>query len=387
LFIFATNLIGLIFTGMEHPLQILFVMLIAYFMLYGKGDNKSENWLVLFTVTAPLIRYENLAISFVAILFMLLYRKYKKAILSAAIIVLTMGLFSVFLMTMGLKALPSSVLAKSSVLSHDTLFMPFARNIGRTLLFPRGIIIALSFVSYVLFMLFRQLDKDRMRIMSVTSVGLVLHMLFGTYGWYNRYEIYIWTFFIMMSIHLIAPSIVTLVKSRKNNSYKIMLFAVMITTASCTQYVHDLYSLPVGSNNIYEQQYQMHRYVVDYYKKPVAVNDIGYVSYKNDNYVLDLLGLSSPEALELIAQKADVDWMNRLAKSKGVELAILYDSWVSHPPEWEKVGELILGHERITVGGDTVSFYLIEPQAKEYVKTTLDDFVKTLPESVSFVFY
>ncbi|MDX1696293.1 MAG: hypothetical protein R3208_21185, partial [Ketobacteraceae bacterium] len=55
-------------------------------------------------------------------------------------------------------------------------------------------------------------------------------------------------------------------------------------------YVVNLVTVPIASNNIYQQQYQMHRFAVEYYNKPLAVNDLGYVSYNNDNYVLDLWG-------------------------------------------------------------------------------------------------
>src|SRR6185295_1118807 len=141
-----------------------------------------------------------------------------------------------------------------------------------------------------------------------------------------------------------------------------------------------------ASNNIYEQQYQMHRFVTDFYKKPVAVNDIGWVSYKNDGYVLDLYGLASIEALKLRQAGGNDDWMSRLAKSKDVELAMVYDDDQGFikkiPATWRKIGQLRLSKRRITPSRASVAFYALTPGATEEIRDLAEAFSRTLPPGV-----
>ena len=79
LFILATNIVGLIFTGMEHSLQVLVVLIIAYGLLIEIEEDKIEWWLLAAIIIAPLIRYECVAISLTAIFYLLMNRRFKPA--------------------------------------------------------------------------------------------------------------------------------------------------------------------------------------------------------------------------------------------------------------------------------------------------------------------
>jgi len=155
----------------------------------------------------------------------------------------------------------------------------------------------------------------------------------------------------------------------------------------CFEYVRGLKSLPVASNNIYEQQYQMHRFAVYYYGKPVAVNDLGYVAYKNNNYVLDVRGLGSLDAFRCSRKGPSKEWMNKLAGSHGVELVMIYSKWFKDLPDtWIKIGDLRLGKPKITPAENSVAFYALNDQAYKEAVAKLRSFVKTLPSGVEFVY-
>ncbi len=149
-------------------------------------------------------------------------------------------------------------------------------------------------------------------------------------------------------------------------------------------YFIGLAMLPLASNNIYEQQYQMHRFAVDFWKKPVAVNDLGWVSFRNPNYVLDLWGLASPQALKARMGNEEPEWMSELADKHKVELAMVYAPWFPNPPrQWEKVATLRLSRKLITPAWHEVTFYAMNPESNVEIISALERFKDTLPVGVA----
>ena len=168
---------------------------------------------------------------------------------------------------------------------------------------------------------------------------------------------------------------------------KLILIAIGFVFIAGNRYVKALFTLPIAANNIYEQQYQMHRFAVDYYNKPVAVNDVGYVSYKNDNYVLDLWGLASIKAFNYRKNSDGIDWMKELCSEKNIELAMIYDGWFKGiPNSWIKIGELHLGKRDVTPARSNVVFYAMSQNAYSNIVEKLQPFVETLPLGVKFTF-
>ena len=166
-----------------------------------------------------------------------------------------------------------------------------------------------------------------------------------------------------------------------------MIIIVALGLIVGNKYVYSLFTLPIAANNIYEQQYQMHRFVVDYYRKPVAINDLGYVSYKNNNYVLDLAGLGSAKVLNYTKNSDNALWMKTLSDNHHTKLAMIYPDWFkSIPNEWIRIGELRLGKARITPARDRVAFYATRQDAYGDIVRKLEDFIKTLPHGVVFAF-
>jgi len=388
-FTLGTNLIGLIFTGMEHSLHVLIVAVIAWGLVLEAEGGKAAPWLVIAIVIGPLVRYENLAVSLPSLLYLAVRGHFKTSAISFLLIILMLGGFSFFLIHLGLGPFPTSVVAKSTVVESMGSIKVMIKNLQESLNNPRGLVLVFGLLTLVGFALFSKQNHRKGLLAAVSSCAIVLHLIAGKYGWYHRYEIYMWAFFVLISFYLIGNTLSGLLAEEKRitNLLKIIALVCLGMVLTCFAYVRGLKSLPVASNNIYEQQYQMHRFAVNYYGKPVAVNDLGYVAYKNNNYVLDVRGLSSLDAFRYGRKGLGSEWINGLAESHGVELVMIYSKWFKDLPDtWVKIGDLRLGKPKITPAEDTVAFYALNDQAYKEAVAKLRSFVKTLPAGVEFVY-
>jgi hypothetical protein len=216
-------------------------------------------------------------------------------------------------------------------------------------------------------------------------VATVLHLAAGKFGAFYRYEMYIWSVVLLLLLHAYRRPLARIVANKP--ILPIVAVACAFVGTVCQPYIRPLLRTPLGANNIFEQQYQMHRFITEYYRAPVGANDIGWVSYRNDEYVLDLWGLGSRKAHDLRTTSEDPGWMTTLAKEHNVQMAMLYDGWFDGLPEnWILLGELHLGKRKITPAYDTVKFYAIDPAAAPRIRAVLGEFRKSLPAGVPFVF-
>lgn len=386
LFVLAANVVGLIFTGMEHSLQVTAVLLVAYGLIIEIEEDRVEWWLLAAIIVAPLVRYECLAISLAAILYLVMRRRFKPAGIVVLLLTVFLGGFSIFLKSLGLDALPSSVTAKSSVVQTGGALHQLVSNFTSSLNTRQGVILSFGVLMLLFYVLWGS-EIKRKQLATVTMLAVFLHFVAGRYGWFNRYEIYILSFELAVIVYLFFSLIgeeLSISDRFKLNLFGAAVFAGGVAVVVGAPYIGDLRSIPLASNNIYEQQYQMHRFAVDFYKKPVAVNDLGYVSYKNSNYVLDLWGLGSQKALRSRLNPENANWKQDLIKEKNVKCAMVYDVWFDIPDEWIKIGELHLGKEKITPAGSAVSFYSTDESSYQEVLEKITLFSKTLPAGVQF---
>lgn len=387
LLVLNTNLVGLVFTGMEHSLQVLLAVVIALGLIVEIEKSKVAPWFLAAIIMAPLIRYENIAISLAAIGYLCVEKYYKSTAIALLLLILSVCSFSIFLVLLGLDPFPASITVKSSVVESGGKLHSLIANLQESLSDSRGILLSLGGLGLLAFISFDKGSVKKRKLALVTICALGMHLVAGQYGWYNRYEIYIWAFLLLILFYLFGGKLAEFIekKDQGNVAVKVLLVAVVFVMISGTRYIYSLFTLPVASSNIYEQQYQMHRFIVDYYKKPVAVNDLGYVSYKNNKYVLDLWGLASKDAFEYRQAAQGPGWMNQLAKSNDVEFAMIYEDWFKDIPDtWIKIGELTLGRKKITPARNTVVFYAMDEDAYAEVVVELKRFIKTLPPGVIF---
>ncbi len=384
IFVLVTNLVGLIFTGMEHSLQVLVVVWIALGLMINIERAKLVVWLVPLIILAPLARYENLAVSLAAILYLILNKYFMPAFLALLGSLGLVILFSLFIDSLGLGLVPTSILIKSVVVLNAGVAFSIFKNLMNNLENVGAQILLLAAVIFVVSSLFVVRWRSACLLAS-TACAILGHLVFGRHGLMIRYEIYIWSLTLVVACYFSA-SLFSRVVARYGikGCLSIIVLTSLITMLTACEYVAELRSVPVASNNIYEQQYQMHRFVADYYKQPVAVNDIGYVAYKNDQYVLDLWGLASLETLRLRKAANGPSWMNDQVIQKQSKLIMIYDFWFDYnlPANWKRVATLSLSRDKISSAIGVVSFYVFDPSHETQIVKLLRDFSQTLPAGV-----
>jgi hypothetical protein len=393
------NLIGVVFTGFEHSLHIATVAACVYGLALFLDKGKMPAWLPAAIVLAPLLRFEGLALSFAALVVLALRGRWRTAVATFALIVLLIGGFSAFLVSMGLPPLPSSVLTKSAVAVNGingagaSLFLSIGENTMRMVHHPIGVLMLLAALAALVRCL-RELPawpwhRSSQALMALLLICLVgAHAVAGQFGWMNRYEDYAMFGTALIGICLMRETI-RKVLMNKRDRLAILLLAFIVFSLICLPYILSTWRVPLAANNIYEQQYQMHRFVNDFYRAPVAVNDLGLVSYHNPNFVLDLGGLASEKARILKARDAGAEEYKAFVAGSGVHLVIIYDEWFEDqiPVSWIKVASMDLSRERISSAQAEVQFYATDAATASQLQSELQSFSKSLPSGVKLTIY
>ncbi len=393
------NLIGVAFTGLEHSVHIAATAACIYGLALFLDNQKMPAWLPAVIVLAPLLRYEGLSLSIGIILIIALRGHWRTAAGAFALIAMALAGFSLFLVRMNLAPLPSSILVKSDIAAKGVtggglgLFRLFGFNAFKMTEDPIGLILLLIGVAAAARCL-QELPAKPWRWTSQGSMAFALlcliggHALAGHFGWVNRYEDYAILGTFLAGIYLLQNTIRKVLAARKIRLLYVTASFVALLIFS-TRYVVNTLRVPLGANNIYEQQFQMHRFVNNYWKAPVAVNDLGLVSYHNPNFVLDLGGLASERARLLKATNAGADAYQALAANSGVHLVIVYDSWFPGqiPSVWKKVASMDLSRQRITAADDEVQFYATDADSAATLLPELQSFRNTLPPGVNLSIY
>ena len=384
--IVAMNLLGLAFIGMEHSLQLFLTILLIEGLIWESESGTMPSWLGVVILLGPLVRYENLALSLPALCYLFIRGHKKNVVLTAVLLFCSILGFSLFLNSHNLGFFPSSVMVKSSVVASGGAINQIQHNLHKNLSNRQGSMVALGLM-FLIYVCFDKHKNTPNRLLALwATVAITAHLFIGRFGWFNRYEIYIWPVIIFPVLYIWGPSIVKIVE--KFSLYKI--FSIITLTAFFIFYpsFQSTLQTPIAANNIFEQQFQMRRFATEYLKAPVAVNDLGWVAYRNKKYVLDLWGLGSQTALEKrMSREPSEKWMKDLARKYDIKLAMIYRRWFNGnlPDNWFFVGTLHLGNKRkITPALDTVHFYAVGYQNQLVIDKLLPDFKKTLPEGVVF---
>jgi hypothetical protein len=393
------NLIGVVFTGLEHNLHIAAVAACIYGLALFLDQGRMPRWLPAVIVLAPLLRFEGLALSFAALLVLALRGRWRTALGTLAVIVLFMGGFSAFLVSLGLPPLPSSVLTKSDVAADGvsgagaSIFHSIGQNVSGMDSIPVGALLLMIGVAAAVRCLlelpakpWRWSSQALMALLLVCLIGA--HAVAGQFGWLDRYEDYALMGTALIGICLMRE---TIRKELSKKKERILLFCgtAVALLVFCSTYVISTWRVPLAANNIYEQQFQMHRFINDFYRAPVAVNDLGLVSYHNSNFVLDLGGLASEEARILKASGADAEDYRELVGSNDVHLVIIYDEWFPNqvPASWVKVASMDLSRQRVSSAEEEVQFYATDEATASKLQPELQSFSKGLPAGVKLTIY
>jgi hypothetical protein len=395
------NLIGVVFTGLEHNLHIALVAATVYGLVLVIDQHRMPAWLPAVLVLAPLVRYEGLALSLGGILLLALRGRRLTALVTLAWIVVLLGGFSFFLMKLGLPALPSSIMVKSAVAAGGLGGAPhqFLRGLAKTVDTMIGHPIGLPLLMIGLFAAAR-FSQDLFRrgypwtangLMSLPLVCLIGgQAVGGRFGWLERYEDYLLLGVFLMCIFLARGLICFAMAPERRYDIVHRSRVVLLTGAFAglllvgARYLHSTAQVPEAANNVYEQQLQMHRFIMDFYRGPVAVNDLGLASYHNPYPVLDLGGLGSEQARLMLARHATAGEYQAFLARNGVHLAIVYDEWFPDqiPGGWTHVGALALGGPMVSAGEQEVQFYATDAETAARVRAELNAFRPSLPPGV-----
>lgn len=389
--VFSLNAPTFPMIGMEHPLHILGTVMVLRGIHGLLGGNKRDAILVsIGSVLVPLARYEGIPLGLAGVGTLILFGHYRAGLLSLLGFGVPMGAHMFMLWKAGLPLMPSSVMAKSGLVTtfaatNLTQFLEFLRlrayevyEVWKKVLYD-PCHNPLTWVHYFTFTIFFLLtlmplvrgESARYRYLwLVVVLVLFMHLLGGGYGFLGRYEAYAVTAMVI-GLGSALPSILPRVGRQ---------IAFMGIFFICSEIYVPIISLtPSASTTIYVQQYQMHRFATEFFPYPVALNDLGWVSYGNKAYILDLAGLAS-DTIRVIRQRGTwtPESIRDLALQKGIVYAMIYRSWMpSIPSEWCLVGVL---KTFTTVAGDyLVSIYLINPAYRQQMEAALDKWEKTLP--------
>lgn len=381
----ATNLVGLVFTGMEHSLQVLCAALLVHGAVTALRQERVPAWLWLVVVLGPLVRYENAALSAAALAWLFWSGERRGAVVSGLVLAGGLAAFSALLLSLGLAALPTSVLAKSAAVAPGGSLKPVLWALYHNVSSTPGVLISLGGVALVGAGLSRARPLPERRFAWCFAGGLALHVALGRFGWFNRYEIYAWSAGVLVALHLWREPLRAWVAGQP--LWRTAALASLVVVIGCREYVIGLAQNVFATNNVYQQQYQLHRFAVEYLDAPVAVNDLGWVAWRNENYVLDLWGLASREALDARRTELDSAWVGPLAAEHGVRAAMIYEKWFPGLPEsWVKLGELRMSGMRITPADASVTFFATAPGFAPKLREDLERFAETLPPGASFAF-
>jgi hypothetical protein len=352
------NLYGLVLTGMENSWQVTLTIVIALSLVHGRFT------LAFWTsvVVLPLLRYEGLAISLPVLAYLVLMPGQRlRAMLAGGMIAAAVGGFSLFLYIHGHNFLPSSVFAKKGV--------SFMSDISRSTAIEHNVQMQLFFVVCAAAAAVLYLREGKYKE-AVLLVGLptLLHLTFGSYGWFGRYHIYAHAWILILLFAVYA----------RTRLYQVVFLNVTLVVClgvSSIENIKVTLNTASASRNIHDQQRQMGLIVRDHLDEPEAVNDIGFVALYGRHYLLDVLGLASYEALRRQADPAAGDWLGPLMEAKKVEQVMIYDDWVRQKPaNWIRVATLTLPGSKVVVPFDQVDFYSANPAAAARMRKALIEY-------------
>jgi hypothetical protein len=401
--LFSAPLPGLVFTGQEHMLHIFVTLVFAYLVAQELSKAKAISWAsappILLALAAVLtsIRYEGLFLVFVVCVLFVLRRRWLQSLTLGLAGIVPATAYGVISKAHGWFWLPNPVVLKGT--SPDSASVGAVASyvwagLGKLVTVP-----ALLYITIAVLILFLLRWRKQgwtwqtSQILFVAFMGAtLLHLLLANVGWFYRYEAYLIVFGLLV---IWATLFEPLPVDEQNGSKKahpvpryaaaaILAFLILVPLRGRATEV--LAQVPQATGNIYEQQYQMGLFLRQFYQGAgVTANDIGAINYLADIRCVDLLGLASIETARLILPSRSCSGadLSKLLKSKGVRIAMVYDSCFSEALSWDwiKVGEWQI-QNNVICSSDTVSFYAVEPSEKDRLAANLKRFSPRLPDDV-----
>jgi hypothetical protein len=365
------NLAGLTFVGMEHGFQVLLAIGCAVGMAEAYRGRAIPEWCVWAAVVGPMVRYENFALVAAVGMALIGQGRMRAAWKMGAASVVGPAVFSVFLVSRGLPALPTSVLVKARV--YAAAGSAAAKVMGTPVVREWAWWGLLAVAGVLGWLLAAEKDRVRRWVLAGAVVAGTMQLAVGRFNWFHRYEVYAVVFCAIVAA-------MALVERVRMPVWCVTLGLLVLAWP----YEQALWQTPAAAGNVYQQQGQMARFEAEFYKGTVAVNDVGSVSYRRPVgvYVLDLWGLASPDAARQAVKGAD--WLDAVTAAHGAGLAMIYPDWFDEgaPDDWTPLATMCLADDRVSVGRKCVVFYSTGGGDRAVLSAEVAAFARTLPEGV-----
>ncbi len=384
----GTGLWAVALTGMEHSLQLLLASAALAAALRERRTGKVPGWGWAALAFAPLVRYESLALTLPLLAYLFWRGRRRGALTVLAFTAASLGAFSLFLLSLGETALPTSVIAKSASMQYLDLGISSASPLavaGQAWAGNLSGTKPLAFLLPALLLLLAALRRGEARRRERALAGIFLLALaalltLGRVGWHvGRYEAF-WLFPAwLLALTLHRDRVAAWSRRPLPAAAALLLFLALAFPRG----VLPTAQAPWAARNIHLQHFQLHRFLTGWWKAPAGVNDLGWTSFRNDRYVLDLWGLGFPRGrfLRQILTSVEPQRLNPLAERRGVELLAVYDDLAARAREngWTEVGSMAMAGPLLTAGQDHVTFLAHGPAAAARARSLLSDFALSLP--------
>jgi hypothetical protein len=406
--VWAVVIIGLpetMFTGMEHSLHTLVVLLMAGAAAStGRASGwsvRSDALLAVLVLIGCGLRYETLFL--MPALFGYLYwtGRRQAALMAGIAAVLPALVLGLIQLANAQMLLPNTLMLKGVIGYNHRLsyFTRFLYQIGSSYL---SILIALVAVGTFLSFLRRTDAHKRSQFMcgALFLSGCLLHSAFAQVA--RRYVGYLIALGIWAAIPWIsewtvkARSMISPPGTAGRRAPLLLVWTVLACVALfpfADRFI-DLQRLWYLGQDTYAQQYQVARFFSSEYPgKTVALNDIGTTSWFGENPVLDLWGLADADIARLrLSDRWTLESIREYSEKAGVEIIATYPDWFARigglPREWRPVGSWQLPRGiQVNVAEPQVVFFATTQEAAELLKVHLRSFAPKLPAGVIFTPY
>jgi hypothetical protein len=375
--VLAANPVGLVMTGMEHPLQVLAAAIVASGLLALAAGARPLPLLSFALALGPLIRFENTALILAAAPLLIRAGSWRMLLAVMFFVAATLGGFAAFLVAQGLDPLPSSVIEKSHL--EGRLLAGRVMNLTDEFDYvPFWALLALPLLAFALML---GLRDTRMRLLLLGCALLAsVHLVAGRLNWGARYEVYVFAF----AVPVIVLAIARRWQDEKRMSRRVAPAMVVGASVIGAYLLDGILDAPARARAIQVQPAQLARFVAGYWRAAVAVNDIGLVGWRGgDVPVLDLIGLASRPVRRARsgAEGEGAMVIAELARAENVQVALFYPEWMQGhlPPHWIPIAQLVTTGSIGNLGGRIVSIYATVPEAVEPLRAKLRAFAVDLP--------
>lgn len=398
----ALNLVGLAFTGLEHPTHILLTVLCQWGLLRFLQRERTDWWWLAAIVCLPLIRYEALAAVLADVVVLLLFRKFLYAAVVALLGSALVAGFGVYLHSLGMSYLPTSVLFNSEVATGglglaDQGIFTFARTLavslrnnvlsfGATHILALLVVVCWSLRGWRREPLRRRADWVTPTAVMFCVIVTVAQLSAGSLQSRSaRYETYVLFLELCTILICYRQRLAAITAGLAPRSVAFVSLSILVFGAG---YVVHTLDLPGASRVIYAGPYQIRRFVVEYHKAPIASSYYGLINNDNPYHVLDLSGRISEEARRGRMGDADPRWMERLVSDKAVGLVILSSGDKAlASARWVALGTLATANTSVFIPPVVATFYATDPREKEKLVAQLKAFGQTLPAGAMLSVY